>query len=158
MKVTTRASRTAAVVAAAAAVAIAGAGTASANPVTGGLGTPERLVDANGAVVSSYTVSDLRPSNDVVNVPLVGKLWEATVTVDAVQGTVTPAIPFFNARAADGANYRVLYQAFAPGGLSGATLNQGGKSTGKVYFDVTGASPTRVVYNDAVQDRLVWQT
>ena len=121
MKCTTRASRTAAVVAAAAAIAIAGAGTASANPVTGGLGTPERLVDA-------------------------------------VHGTVTPAIPFFNARAADGANYRVRYQAFAPEGLSGATLNQGGKSTGKVYFDVTGASPTRVVYNDAVQDRLLWQT
>ena len=35
-------------------------------------------------------------------------------------------------------------------------LPQGAESTGKIYFDVTGAQPTSVVYNDAVADRLIW--
>src|SRR3954471_21500126 len=96
--------------------------------------------------------------DDVVKFPMAGTLWEATTTVDAVQGTVTPAIPFFNARADNGQNYRALYQALAPEGVSGTPLPQGAESSGKVYFDVTGAQPTSVVYNDAVQDRLVWGT
>jgi hypothetical protein len=70
--------------------------------VKGGLGTPERLTDANGMVVSSYTVTGLQPSNDTVNVARAGRLWEATTTVNAEQGAVAPAVPFFNARAADG--------------------------------------------------------
>lgn len=119
-----------------------------------GLGASQRLTD--GAVVVNYTVSNLQPSNDVVNVPLAGRLWEATTTVKATQGTATPAIPFFNARSANGENYRVLFQAFAPEGIDAATLPQGGSSTGKIYFDVTGPTPTSVVYNDAVQDRLIW--
>lgn len=146
---------TAAVVAA---LGLGVAATASAtDPTTGGFGTAEQLNDANGAVISSYTVSNLKPSSDAVNVPLAGRLYEATVSVDAVQGTVTPTIPFFNARAADGTNYRVLFQAFTPQGINAAPLNQGQKSTGKIYFDVTGPAPTSVVYNDAVQDRLVWR-
>jgi hypothetical protein len=102
--------------------------------------------------------SNLRPGDDVVNFPVAGTLWETTTTVDAVQGTVTPEIPFFNARADNGQNYRALYQALAPEGVSGTPLPQGAESSGKVYFDVTGAQPTSVVYNDAVQDRLVWGT
>lgn len=133
---------------------LAGSALASASPAAARLGTAQRLED--GPVVSSWSVSHLQPSNDVVNVPLTGRLWEATADVSAVQGAVTPAIPFFNARSASGDNYRVLYQAFAPNGLSGATLAQGGQSTGKIYFDVTGPKPTEVVYNDAVQDRLIW--
>ena len=128
---------------------------ASAAPESASLGVMQSVTD--GAVTTGYTVSNLRPSSDVVNVPLAGKLWEATTTVSAVNGTTTPAIPFFNARAANGENYRVLFQAFTPQGVNPATLQPGDKSTGKIYFDVTGASPTEVVYNDAVQDRLVWQ-
>jgi uncharacterized protein DUF1942 len=147
-------SKTIGTTAAAAAIALSGAAIASANPDIAQFGVPQKLVD--GAVVSDYTVSGLHPSNDVVNVPVAGRLWEATTTVKATQGSVTPAIPFFNARAANGENYRVLFQANAPEGVSGTTLPQGGTSTGKIYFDVTGANPTNVVYNDAVQDRLIW--
>ena len=43
-----------------------------------------------------------------------------------------------------------------PNGLSPAPIAQGGQSTGTLYFDVTGAPPTEVVYNDGVQDVLVW--
>lgn len=141
--------------AAAAAVALVGAGTASADPMTASFGTAQKLTD--GMVVSSYTVSKPTASNDVVNVPLAGKLYEANTTVSATQGTVTPSIPFFNARTSSGENYRVLWQAYAPEGLSGATLEQGSKATGKIYFDVTGPTPSMVVYNDAVQDRLIWK-
>lgn len=73
-------------------------------------------------MVTAYTVSGLRPSNDVVNAPVAGRLWEATTTVDAVQGTVTPAIPFLNARTDNGQNYGVLFQAAAPQGLNGAPV------------------------------------
>ena len=40
--------------------------------------------------------------------PVAGRLYEATVKADALVGTVTPAVPFFNARAENGDNYRVL--------------------------------------------------
>jgi Domain of unknown function (DUF1942) len=154
MRIDTKITRTLAPAAIAAAIAIGGAGTASAIPATAQFGAAQSLTA--GPMVTEYTVSDLRPSDDVVNAPLSGRLWEATVNVDAVQGTVTPTIPFFNARADNGQNYRALYQAPAPEGVSGTPLTQGAETTGKVYFDVTGAQPTSVVYNDAVADRLIW--
>jgi Domain of unknown function (DUF1942) len=139
----------------ASALAVAAAGLGGAASASAAqFGTPQRLND--GVAVSEYTVENLRPSNDPVNVPVTGRLYEATVTVDAEQGIVTPAIPFFNARADNGQNYRVLFQAPAPEGISGMTLTQGNEETGKIYFDVTGAEPTTVAYNDAVADRLVW--
>jgi hypothetical protein len=74
------------------------------------------------------------------NVPLAGSLWEARAAVDAVSGSVVPAMQFFNARTADGQSYRVLVPTFAPD-LSLSPLSQGGNSTGKIYFDVTGSAP-----------------
>ncbi|HEX3546624.1 MAG TPA: MPT63 family protein, partial [Mycobacterium sp.] len=131
-----------------AAVAIGAAGTACGSNAQ--FGATQNL-DA-GPMVTAYTVSGLRPSNDAVNAPVAGRLWEATTTVDAVQGTVAPAIPFFNARADNGQNYRVLFQAPAARGLNGSPVPQGTATDGKIYFDVTGAQPTSVVYNDGVQD------
>lgn len=131
----------------------AGAGLATASAAE--LGDTQEL--NSGGVTIAYTVEELEPSDDtVVNVPVEGVLWEASVTVRAVDGSVTPVVPFFNARAADGHNYRVLFQALGDEALSGATLSQGQESEGNVYFDVTGPAPTSVVYNDAVADRLIW--
>lgn len=141
-----------------AATGITGAATASAYSAIGKFGTAERLYDAGGAVVTAWTVNDLKPSTDTVPAyPLAGKLWEATATVQAVRGTVTPVIPDLNARADNGRNYQVLWQAFTPRGVSEATIAQGGKSTGKIDFDVTGNAPTRVMYNNGVEDLLVWE-
>lgn len=145
---------TATVLGAAVVFGMAGAGSAAADPATADFGTSQRLTD--GTVISAYTVTEPEPSDDIVNVPVEGHLYESTVTVDAVKGMVTPVIPFFNARTEDGQNYRVLFQAFAPAGLSADPLPQGEETTGKIYFDVTGAAPTSVFYNDAVQDRLMW--
>jgi hypothetical protein len=62
----------------------------------------------------------------------------------------------FNARAGE-QNYRVISAPATPQGVSPAPITQGGAATGKIYFDVTGAAPTGVVYNDGMQDVLVWE-
>ncbi|WP_082614227.1 DUF1942 domain-containing protein [Mycobacterium sp. Root265] len=134
---------------------------ASADPAVAGFGTQLQAADTDGAGVGGYTVHDLQRSpTDVLNVPIVGNvplagtLWEARTDVDAVTGSVVPAMQFFNARAADGQSYRVLVQTFAPD-LGISPLSQGGSSGGKIYFDVTGPAPTEVVYDDG-QSRLTW--
>jgi len=123
----------------------------------GGFGSPERLVDAGGAVVQEWTVTDLKTSTDTApGYPLAGQLWEATVTVAAVSGTVTPIIPNLRATTMGGDSYQALWQVASPQGLSGATLPQGQTSTGKVYFDVTGADPHMVTYTGSGTQRLMW--
>ena len=37
-----------------------------------------------------------------------------------------------------------------------APILQSNQSTGTLYFDVTGAQPNQVVYNDGTQDVLLW--
>jgi hypothetical protein len=144
--------------AAAVGISVAMAATASAYSTVGKFGTYERLYDAGGAVVTAWTVDNLKPSTDRIPAyPLHGTLWEATATIEPVRGTVTPLIPNLNARADNGRNYQALWEAFMPQGISGATIPQGARSTGKVYFDVTGQTPSRVMYDNGVQDLLIWE-
>lgn len=142
--------------AAIAAAGVFGAATASAAPPTiQGFGTSEQLVD--GPLVTNYSVSNLQPSNMVIpGYTPHGKLYQADVTATANQGTITPLVADFNARSADGQTYRVIDTVPVPNGISPAPLNQGQQASGKVYFDVTGASPNGVVYNDGAQDVLIW--
>lgn len=136
-------------------VAIALAGPAGADPSRAELGATQELND--GGVTIAYTVEELEAADDTItNAEVRGTLWEVSVEVEAVKGSVTPIIPFFNARAADGTNYRPLYWAVGDEALSGATLGQGQKAEGNIYFDVTGPAPTRVIYSDGVTDRLCW--
>jgi hypothetical protein len=97
-------------------------------------GQPESLNDAYGNPMITYTVQGLRPSSDAVFHN--GRLYEAMVTND---GGI-PIAAMFNARAESGQNYRII----------------GGGIPGKIYFDVVGDTPNSVVYNDGVQDLLVW--
>ena len=128
------------------------------DPTVDNFGGWNRLIDDGGAVITIWKVSDLKPSTDTIpGYPLAGKLWEATAAVRAAKGAVTPIIPDFNARAAGGVNYPVLWQAATPAGISAATIPQGAKSTGKLYFDVTGPAPTQVVYTNAGTDLLLWK-
>jgi Domain of unknown function (DUF1942) len=156
VKFTTTTTKTAIAAAGIAAVSLFGAAAASAAPtITEGLGTPETLVD--GPLVTAYTVSNLEPAT--VTIPGYtpkGKLWQADVHVQADSGLVTPVVSNFNARAGD-QNYRVISTKATPNGVSPAPITQGASTTGKVYFDVTGAAPTGVVYNDGTQDVLVWE-
>jgi hypothetical protein len=140
-----------------AAVAIATAATAlAANPTEAGFGAKEQLFDGGGAVITGWTVTDFRPSSDIIPYPVAGRLYEATATAEAVQGTVTPIVSNFNARATDGTTYRALYDVATPQGVDPSALPQGANSTGKIYFDVIGANPNSVVYNDGAQDLLIW--
>ena len=111
----------------------------------------------NGAVVQSWTVLELQPSPDFIPYQVQGTLWEAIVTDEAVQGSATPIVSDFNARAADGVNYRALFEVPTALGVNPATLAQGQEVGGKIYFDVTGADPSSVVYNSLGQDRIMWQ-
>lgn len=151
MKLTYRA---AGVVALAVSLGAMGAGTASAIDNIKPFGQQE-IIDSGGSVIG-YTVSGLRPSSDAIPYPVAGQLYEATVTVDAVRGAVSPVVPFFNARAENGASYRVLANVFTPQGLSGGTVLPGESSTGKLYFDVVGDAPNSVVYNNGEHDLLGW--
>ena len=105
---------------------------------------------------------DLQPSDSDVlsvpltaNVPLAGDLWQATTSVAVVRGSVVPGMQYFNARSAEGQNYRVLVQTFAPD-LSVSPLDGGRNNTGRIYFDVTGPPPTEVVYEDGEHGPMVW--
>lgn len=158
VKFTTTAAKTGIGAAAIAAAGVFGAATASAAPPTiQDFGTSQQLVD--GPLVTNYTVSNLQPSNMVIpGFTPQGKLYQADITATANQGTITPLVSDFNARAANGQTYRVIDTVAVPNGMSPAPLGQGQQSSGKLYFDVTGAPPNGVVYNDGVQDVLIWTT
>jgi len=158
MKFTTTAVKTAVAAGSIAAAGVFTAATASAAPPTiQGFGTSEKLVD--GMLVTNYTVGSLQPSNTVIpGFTPKGKLYQASITAGSDAGTVTPLVADFNARAANGQTYRVIDTVPVPNGLSPAPINQGGQTSGTLYFDVTGQPPTGVVYNDGVQDVLIWTT
>ena len=139
-------------------VAVAAAPFASADyPIVGRLGSALTMTDSVGQVVLSWKVSDLKPSSDVMpGYPVAGKVWEATATITAISGSVTPAISQFNAVAPNQAAYRVLWQVASPTNISGATIPQGAQATGKIHFDVTGPSPTTVTMNNGMEDLMVW--
>jgi hypothetical protein len=83
-------------------------------------------------------------------------VYQADVTARSDSGTVQPIVADFNARAANGQTYHVLDTVPAPNGLNPGPIGQGGQASGELYFDVTGQSPNGVVYNDGVQDALIW--
>ncbi|OBG97087.1 hypothetical protein A5697_19850 [Mycobacterium sp. E3251] len=156
MKVTRTAIKTAAAAGGIAASIFAAAPAfASPPPNIQGFGTSEKLVD--GPLVTDYTVSNLQPSN--VTIPGYtpkGTLYQADVTARSDGGVVTPMVNDFIARGPNGQNYRVIDKVGAPNGLNPAPIPQGSESTGTLYFDVTGAPPNGVVYNDGMQDVLMW--
>ena len=87
--------------------------------------------------------------------PLSGDLWQATTSVAPVRGAAVPSMKFFNARTADGQNYRVLVQTFAPD-VGASPMDRSVTSTGRIYFDVTGSEPIEVVYDDGQHSPMVW--
>ncbi|AFM19333.1 protein of unknown function (DUF1942) [Mycolicibacterium chubuense NBB4] len=140
--------------AAAAAVGVAGAPFASADADVKYLGQPGEL--ANGSVVQHWTVTGLKPSTDTIPYRPAGQLWEATATDEAISGNVTPIVSNLNARAKNGDTYRVLFGVATPQGVNPSTLAQGQKTTGKIYFDVTGEKPDSVFYSSGGPDELLW--
>ena len=157
MKIST-AAKTAAAITIISGIGIAGAPIASAAyPIVGKLGSELTMTDSVGQVELGWKVSDLKPSTDVMpGYPVAGKLWEATATVRAIRGSVTPGVSQFNAVAPNQATYRVLWQVASPVNISGGTIPPGAQSTGKIHFDVTGPPPTTVTMNNGMQDLMIW--
>ncbi|OBH97472.1 MPT63 family protein [Mycobacterium sp. E2733] len=156
MKVTKTALKTAAAAGGIAAASVFAAVPASAAPPNiQGFGTSEQLVD--GPLITNYTVSNLQPSN--VSIPGYtpkGTLYQADITARSDGGLVTPMVKDFSARGPNGQTYKLIDKAGAPNALNPAPIPQGSESTGTLYFDVTGAPPNGVVYNDGLQDVLMW--
>ena len=156
MKVTTTAVKSAFAAGGIAAAGVLAAATASAAPPNiQGFGTSEQLVD--GPLITNYTVSNLQPSNTAIpGYTPKGTLYQADVTARSDGGLVTPMVNDFIARGPNGQNYRVIDKVQAPGSLNPAPIPQGSESTGTLYFDVTGAPPNGIAYNDGMQDILIW--
>jgi hypothetical protein len=108
-------------------------------------------------MVTDYTVGSLQPSSAMIpGFTPKGQLYQADITARSDGGIVTPVVSDFNARAANGQSYRVVDLVPVSNGLNPAPIIQGGQSSGTVYFDVTGQPPNGVVYNDGLQDVLMW--
>jgi hypothetical protein len=144
----------AATVATSRAVGIISTPIALAETSTQTIGSQGKLVDGN--VIQAWTISNLKPSTDVIPHQVGGTLWEATATDQAMQSAATPIVSNLNARAQSGQTYRALFGVATPQGVNPATLGPGEETKGKVYFDVTGDKPDSVVYNAGGQDLLVW--
>ncbi|MEO6794448.1 MAG: MPT63 family protein [Mycobacterium sp.] len=148
---------------AAAALAAAGAlgtGIAAADPDTA-TDAATYPIGAQGTVpegpgVHGWTINDLRPSPDAIPYQPRGTLWEATATDEAIQGTVFPIVANLNARSASGQNYQSLFTVPTPQGIVPMGLTQGQKTSGKVYFDVTGDAPNSLVYQTGGNDLIRW--
>ena len=138
-----------------AAIGFATAGSASAAPNIQGFGTSEPLID--GPMITNYTVSNLQPSTIAIpGFTPKGTLYQADVTARSDGGTVTPQVRDFSARGPNGQTYKLIDKVAVPNGLNPAPIAQGSESKGTLYFDVTGAPPNGVVYNDGLQDILMW--
>lgn len=139
-----------------AAAAVFGAGVASAAPPNvQPFGSSQQLI--NGPMTITYTVSNLQPSTVAIpGYTPKGTLYQADITARSDAGTVTPMVKNFSARGPNGQTYKLIDKATVPGGLNPAPIPQGSESTGTLYFDVTGAPANGVVYNDGLQDILIW--
>jgi len=126
------------------------AGPASAVDNIKPFGQQMRILGHTGAPSIGYTVKDLTPSSDPV--PHRGRLYEATLTIDAFGVQADPLIQRFSARAENSAMFPLI---LSPG--LGGVLAPGGSATGKLYFDAVGPdAPFSVVYNDGMRDILAW--
>ena len=138
-----------------AAVSVFAAATASAAPPNiQGFGTSESLID--GPLVTAYTVSNLQPSSVAIpGYTPKGTLYQADISARSDGGVVTPMVRDFSARGPNGQTYKLIDKVEVPNGLNPAPITQGSESRGTLYFDVTGAPPNGVVYNDGLQDILI---
>ena len=117
-------------------------------------GQPTDIDVVDIEVEQHWTVSDLQPSTDVVPYQPAGTLWEAATEVTLDQGGV-PMVSGFSARS-DSDSYPVLWAVASPLGIPPTALPPGGSATGKIYFDVTGAAPTSVIYTLEGNDVAAW--
>ncbi len=141
----------------AAGVALGATGVATATDSIQAFGVEQHINDvASGGPLIGYTVTGLQPSTDTIPYPVAGRLYEATLKVNAFGNGANPVIPRFNARAQNGQGYPAITNVFIPQAMQGNAVPPNGSSSGKLYFDVVGVDPNSVVYNDGIRDILAW--
>jgi hypothetical protein len=151
------AAKFAAATAIAASIALGTAGVASATDSIQAFGEEQTINDvASGGPLIGYTVTGLQPSTDTSPYPVAGRLYEATLKVNAFGNWANPVIPRFNARAENGQGYQAISNVFIPQAIQGNAVPPNASSSGKLYFDVVGADPNSVTYNDGIRDILAW--
>jgi hypothetical protein len=88
-------------------------------------------------------------------------LWKqkycgATKLVPTLDAYMEPWTMLGHLAARNRVGRKLIDKVEAPNGLNPAPIPQGSESRGTLYFDVTGAPPNGVVYNDGLQDILIW--
>jgi Domain of unknown function (DUF1942) len=78
----------------------------------------------------------------VIPYPVRGRLWEASVTDDAIRGSVTPIISDMNARTPGGETYRVIFNTPLAKGLNPSTLAEGQKTSASSISISPAKTPT----------------
>lgn len=147
----------AAATAVAAGLALGTPGIATATDSIQQLGVEQTINDvASGGPLIGYTATGLQPSTDTIPYPVAGRLYEATLTVNAFGNWANPVLPRFYARAENGDGYQAITNVFIPTAIQGNAVPPNGTSSGKLYFDVVGVDPNSVVYNDGIRDVLAW--
>jgi Domain of unknown function (DUF1942) len=157
VKFTTTTAKTAIAAAGIAAATAFSSATAFAAPPPNieGFGTSEQLID--GPMITTYTVSNLQASTVAIpGYTPKGTLYQADISARSDGGVVTPMVKNFSARGPNGQTYKLVDKVGVPNGLNPTSIPQGSESKGMLYFDVTGAPPNGVVYNDGLQDILIW--
>ncbi len=147
----------AAATAVAAGLALGTPGIATATDSIQQFGVEQTINDvASGGPLIGYTATGLQPSTDTIPYPVAGRLYEATLTVNAFGNWANPVLPRFYARAENGDGYQAITNVFIPTAIQGNAVPPNGTSSGKLYFDVVGVDPNSVVYNDGIRDVLAW--
>jgi hypothetical protein len=116
------------------------------------VGIEELLREPNGTEVA-YTVTKIVPVALPSRTRSVADCYEATVMARALRGTVNPVVPFFNARAASGANYPALAQVST---LSAGHSSRATRPKARSTSTCVGDLPNSVVYDNGPEDLLTW--
>ena len=107
--------------AAAGAAGLAGAAVAAADDADPSVQLGQQAQVIDGGNIQGWTVNGLQPSGDAIPYQPGGTLWEATATAEAIAGGGLPFVPGFSARAANGDDYRALFQVATPEGVNHTT-------------------------------------
>lgn len=109
---------------------------------------------STGGKKLNVTVADLVPATaSPYAMPVKGSLYQVTVTIQGVEGTMPVNPMYVSARAADGTSYDSALGT-VDGQLDSTDVSAGDTIKGNVAFDVTGAPIASIRYEGPLGDQL----
>lgn len=107
-----------------------------------------------GGKTLNVTVADLVPATpSQFAMPVKGELFQATVTIQGIEGTMPVNPMYVSARATDGTSYKSALGTI-DGQLDATDVSAGDTIKGNVAFDVTGAPIASIRYEGPLGDQL----